>query len=114
MGLHLDRWGGLAVEVEAEDHVVDVGVPVVAGVERRAAGAPVRRVGLRRVAVVVAAGDPPVGDDAGGVGGADVVLVQRGLVGVDAALAVLNDAGEKAWLLGEIADLDGENQVEIN
>ena len=33
---------------------------------------------------------------------------------VDAALAVLNDAGEKAWLLGEIADLDGENQVEIN
>ena len=33
---------------------------------------------------------------------------------VDAALAVLNDAGEKAWLLSEIADLDGENQVEIN
>ncbi|GGF58315.1 phosphoribosylformylglycinamidine cyclo-ligase [Alteromonas lipolytica] len=33
---------------------------------------------------------------------------------VEAALSILNDAGENAWLLGEIADLDGDNQVEIN
>lgn len=33
---------------------------------------------------------------------------------VDAALAILKDAGENAWLLGEIAELDGTNQVEIN
>lgn len=32
---------------------------------------------------------------------------------VDAALSVLNDAGENAWLIGSIADLDGDSQVEI-
>ena len=32
---------------------------------------------------------------------------------VDTALSVLNDAGEDAWLIGGIADLDGDAQVEI-
>lgn len=32
---------------------------------------------------------------------------------VDEALAILNDAGEQAWLIGEIATSDNEQQVEI-
>ncbi|NVK57388.1 MAG: phosphoribosylformylglycinamidine cyclo-ligase [Alteromonadaceae bacterium] len=33
---------------------------------------------------------------------------------VDSALAVLKNAGENAWLIGDIAELDGKDQVEIN
>ncbi|MDC8831172.1 phosphoribosylformylglycinamidine cyclo-ligase [Alteromonas gilva] len=33
---------------------------------------------------------------------------------VESALSVLNNAGENAWLIGDIAELDGEEQVEIN